>query len=118
MRPSMLYNYSYKAGTIYLFLSVRTCWSGIGNIAILRAARVRPAPAASRKPQATSRRPAGVQRGIIAIMTRHSRKAGPSRGRYPRFQWARARFCADWCKQVFPSLKSILSPLPCVLFLP
>ena len=55
MRPSMLYNYSNKAGTIYPFLSVRTCWSGIGNIAILRAARVRQASAASRKPQATSR---------------------------------------------------------------
>ena len=55
MRPSMLYNYSIKAGTIYPFLSVRTCWSGIGNIAILHAAHVRPAPAASYKPQATSR---------------------------------------------------------------
>ena len=55
MRPSMLYNYSNKAGTIYPFLSVRTCWRVIGNIAILRAAHARPAAAASRKPQATSR---------------------------------------------------------------
>ena len=55
MRPSMLYNYSNKAGTIYPFLSVRTCGRGIGNIAILRAAHVRQAAAESRKPQATSR---------------------------------------------------------------
>ena len=55
MRPSMLYNYSNKAGTIYPFLSVRTCWSGIDNIAILRAAHVRQASAASRKSKATVR---------------------------------------------------------------
>ena len=55
MRPSMLYNYSNKAGTIYPFLIVRTCWSITGNIAILRAAHVRQAAAASRKPLATSR---------------------------------------------------------------
>ena len=55
MRPSMLYNYSNKAGTIYPFLIVRTCWRVIGNIAILRSAHVRQASTASRKPQATSR---------------------------------------------------------------
>ena len=34
MRPSMLYNYSNKAGTIHPYWSVRTCGSIIGNIAI------------------------------------------------------------------------------------
>ena len=34
MRLSMLYNYSNKAGTIYPYLSVRTCGRIIGNIAI------------------------------------------------------------------------------------
>lgn len=47
MRPSMLYNYSNKAGTIYPYLSVRTCWRVIGNIAILRAAHVQLAAAAA-----------------------------------------------------------------------
>ena len=72
------------------------------------------------KLQAAGHKPpwAGVQRDIIAIMPRHSRKAGPSRGRYPRFQWARARLFAGFGQQVFPSLKSILSPFPCVLCLP
>lgn len=37
------------------------------------------------KPQATSHRPAGVQRDIIAIMPRHSRKAGARRGDTPVF---------------------------------
>ena len=110
MRPGMLYNYSNKAGTIYPFLIVRTCWSGIGNIAILRAAHVRPASAASRKPQATSRR-AIVQRDIIAIMPRHSRKAGPSRGRRPRFQWARARFFANFGLAGLPVIKINFKPL-------
>lgn len=85
MRPSMLYNYFNKAGTIYPFLSARTCGRGIGNIAILRAAHVRQAAAASRKPQATSHRLAGVQRAIIAIMPRHRRKAGPAGGDTPVF---------------------------------
>ena len=111
MRPSMLYNYSNKAGTSYPFLSVRTCWRGIGNIAILRAAHVRPASAASRKPQATSRRPASVQRDIIAIMPRHSNKAGPSRGRHPRFQWALARFFADCGLAGLPVIKINFKPL-------
>ena len=125
MRPSMLYNYSNKAGTIYPFLSVRTSWSGIGHIAILRFAHVRQASAASRKPQAApgrrttchyskpqvaSRRPAGVQRDIIAIMPRHSRKAGPGRGRYPRFQWARARFFADFGLAGHPVIKINFKP--------
>lgn len=111
MRPSMLYNYSNKAGTIYPFLSARTCWSGIGNIAILLAAHVRQAAAASRKPQATSCRLAGVQRDIIAIMPRHSRKAGPSRGGYPRFQWARARFFAVFGLAGHPVIKINFKPL-------
>lgn len=34
MRLSMLYNYSNKAGTIHPYLSARTCWRVIGNIAI------------------------------------------------------------------------------------
>lgn len=85
MRPNMLYNYSNKAGTIYPFLSVRTCWHGIDNIAILRAAHVRQAAVASRKPQATSCRLAGVQRDIIAIMPRHRSKAGPAGGDTPVF---------------------------------
>lgn len=110
MRPSMLYNYSNKAGTIHPFFRVRTCWSGIGNIAILRAAHVRPASAASRKPQATSRRPADVQRDIIAIMPRHSRKAGPRRGRYPRFQWARVRFFAGFGLAGLPVIKINFKP--------
>lgn len=111
MRPSMLYNYFNKAGTIYPFLSVRTCWHGIGNIAILRAAHVRQAAAASRKPQATSCRLAGVQRDIIAIMPRHIRKAGPIRGRSPRFQWARARFFADFGLAGLPVIKINFKPL-------
>ena len=106
----MLYNYSNKAGAIYPFLSVRKCWSGIGNIAILRAAHVRPVSAASRKPQATSCRRAGVQRAIIAIMPRYSRKAGPRRGRYPRFQWARARFFADFGLAGLPVIKINFKP--------
>ena len=110
MRPSMLYNYSNKAGTIYPFFRVRTCGRVIGNIAILRAAHVRQAAAASRKTQAASRRPAGVQRAIIAIMPRHSRKAGPSRGRYPRFQWARARFFADFGLAGLPVIKINFKP--------
>ena len=110
MRPSMLYNYSIKAGTIYPFLIVRTCWSGIGNITILRAAHVRPASAASRKPQATSRPPADVQRDIIAIMPRHRRKADQSRGRYPRFQLARARFFADFGLAGLPVIKINFKP--------
>ena len=110
MRPSMLYNYSNKAGTLYPFLIVRTCWSGISNIAILRAAHVRPASAASGKPQATSCRRASVQRDIIAIMPRHRRKAGPTRGRYPRFQWARARFFADFGLAGHPVIKINFKP--------
>ena len=110
MRPSMLYNYSNKVGTLYPFLSVRKCWRVIGNIAILRAAHVRPASAASRKPQATSHRPAGVQRAIIAIMPRHNRKAGPSWGRYPRFQWARVRFFADFGLAGLPVIKINFKP--------
>ena len=85
MRPSMLYNYSNKAGTIYPSLSVRTCWRVIGHIAILHAAHVRQASAASGKPQATSCRRAGAQRDIIAIMPRHSSKAGARRGDTPVF---------------------------------
>ena len=111
MRPSMLYNYSNKAGTIHPFLSVRKCWRVIGNIAILRTAHVRQASAASHKPQATSHRPAGVQRAIIAIMPRHSRKAGPSRGIYPRFQWARVRFFADFGLAGHPVIKINFKPL-------
>ena len=111
MRPSMLYNYFNKAGAIYPFLSVRTSWSGIGNIAILRAAHVRQAAAASRKPQATSRRLAGVQRAIIAIMPRHSRKAGTRRGRYPRFQWARRRFFVDFGLAGLPVIKINFKPI-------
>ena len=110
MRPSMLYNYSNKAGTLYPFFRVRTCWSVIGNIAILRAARVRPASAASRKPQATSCRLASVQRDIIAIMPRYSRKAGPRRGRSPRFQWARARFFVDFGLAGHPVIKINFKP--------
>ena len=91
-------------------LRVRTCERIIGNIAMLRAARVQPAAAESRKPQDASRRPAGVQRGIIAIMPRHSRKAGPRRGRYPRFQWARARFFADSVLAGHPVIKIHFKP--------
>ena len=111
MRPSMLYNYFNKAGTIYPFWSVRTSWNGIGNIAILRAAHVRQASATSRKPQATNRRPAGVQRDIIAIMPRPSRKAGPIRWGYPRFQWARVRFFADFGLAGHPVIKINFKPL-------
>ena len=110
MRPSMLYIYSNKAGTIYPFFRVRTCWHGIGNIAILRAAHVRPASAASYKPQATSCRRASVQRDIIAIMPRHSRKAGTRRGRYPRFQWARRRFFVDFGLAGLPVIKINFKP--------
>ena len=111
VRPNMLYNYFNKAGTFYPFLRVSMCWSVIGNIAILRAAHVRQAAAASYKPQATSCRLAGVQRAIIAIMTRYSRKAGHSRGIYPRFQWARARFFADFGLAGHPVIKINFKPL-------
>lgn len=111
MRPSMLYNYFNKAGTIYSFLLVRACGRIIGNIAILRAAHVRPAAAESRKPQATSRRPAGVQRDIIAIMPRHRRQAGARWGGYPRFQWARRRFFADFGLAGHPVIKINFKPL-------
>ena len=103
MRPSMLYNYSNKAGTIYPYLSVRAYGRIIGNLAILRAAHVLQASAASR-------RLAGVQRGIIAIMPRHSRRAGPGRGRYPRFQWARARFFAGFGLAGHPVIKINFKP--------
>lgn len=53
---------------------------------------------------------ADVQRAIIAIMPRHSSKAGPSRGRYPRFQWARARFFADFGLAGHPVIKINFKP--------
>ena len=77
---------------------------------MLRAGRVQPAAAESRKPQAASRRPAGVQRAIIAIMPRYSRKAGPRRGRYPRFQLARARLFADFDLAGLPVIKINFKP--------
>ena len=54
--------------------------------------------------------PAGVQRAIIAIMSRHSRKAGPSRGRSPRFQWARVRFFAGFGLAGHPVIKINFKP--------
>lgn len=64
------------------------------------------------KPQAAGHKPpwVGVQRDIIAIMPRHSSKAGPGRGRYPRFQWARARFFADFDLAGHPVIKINFKP--------
>ena len=64
------------------------------------------------KPQAAGHKPptAGVQRDIIAIMPRHSRKAGQSRGRSPRFQWARVRFFAVFGLAGLPVIKINVKP--------